>query len=210
LIRRCNELGKPVITATQMLESMIKAPVPTRAEVSDVANAIIDGTDAIMLSEETTLGEFPVQAVEVMSRVAIQVEQSLIREQLLDTPKEVMQTSAESITASAVRNADRVGAKFLVSFTESGKSSRSISRHKPAQPIYVFTPNEVTFRQSILSWGTTPVLVKRTTDFNEVAEVVRNHFLKNKIAKKGDKVVMASALPFGKATETNMMLIETL
>ncbi len=97
-----------------------------------------------------------------------------------------------------------------MSFTESGKSARSISRHKPAQPIYVFTPNEVTFRQSILSWGTTPVLVQRTTDFNEVAEIVRSHFLKAKLAKKGDKVVMASALPFGKSTETNMILVETL
>ncbi|HEU5114227.1 MAG TPA: pyruvate kinase [Candidatus Paceibacterota bacterium] len=210
LIRKCNELGKPVITATQMLESMIKAPVPTRAEVSDVANAILDGTDAIMLSEETTLGEFPVQAVEVMSKVALQVEANLLKEQLLDTPAGTLQTSAESITASAVRNADRVGAKFLVSFTLSGKSARSISRHKARQPLFVFTPDEVTFRQSILSWGTNPVLVKKTNDFNEVAKIVRDHFLKEKLAKKGDKVVMASALPFGKGTETNMMLIETL
>ncbi|MBX4209117.1 pyruvate kinase [Candidatus Parcubacteria bacterium] len=210
LIRKCNEAGKPVITATQMLESMIKAPVPTRAEVSDVANAIIDGTDAVMLSEETTLGDFPVQAVEVMAKVALQIESSLIEKQLLDTPAGTLLTSAESVTLSAVKNADRVAAKYLVSFTEGGKSARSISRHKPTQPIFVFTPNEVTYRQSILSWGTTPVLVKRTTDFNEVAKIVREHFLKSKLAKKGDKVVMASALPFGKGTETNMILVETL
>ncbi len=211
LIRKCNELAKPVITATQMLESMIKAPVPTRAEVSDVANAIIDGTDAVMLSEETTLGDFPVQAVEVMTKVAEQVEGGrLVGEKLLQTVPGMIYTSGESVTASAVKNADRVGAKFLVSFTESGKSARHISRHKPAQPIIVFTPNEVTFRQSILSWGTTPVMVKRTADFNEVAKVVREHFLKNKLAKKGDKVVMASALPFGKNTETNLVLVETL
>jgi pyruvate kinase len=210
LIKKCNELGLPVITATQMLESMIKTPVPTRAEVSDVANAIIDGTDAVMLSEETTLGDYPVKAVEVMARVAVQVEASLVKKQLLDPVPEKIYSSGESVTASAVKNADRVGAKYLVSFTERGYSARMISRHKPSQPIYVFTPNEVTYRQSILSWGTHPVLMKRTTDFNEVAKIVREHFLKSKLAKKGDKVVMASALPFGKATETNMLLVETL
>ncbi|MDE1875145.1 MAG: pyruvate kinase [Patescibacteria group bacterium] len=210
LIRKCNEAGKPVITATQMLESMIKAPVPTRAEVSDVANAILDGTDAVMLSEETTLGEFPVQAVEVMNKVALQVENDLLKKRFMSLSEGELQTSAESVTASAVRTADRVGAKYLVSFTMGGKSARSISRHRPSQHIFVFTPNEVTYRQSILTWGTTPVLVKRTTDFNEVADIVRQHFLKNKLAKRGDKIVMASALPFGKNTETNMLLIETL
>lgn len=210
LIRKCNERGLPVITATQMLESMIKAPVPTRAEVSDVANAILDGTDAVMLSEETTLGDFPVQAVQVMAKVAAETEKGMVKAQLLDAPTGVTIASGHSVTLSAVKNAHRTGAKFLVSFTESGRSARSMSRHKPEQPIYVFTPNEVTFRQSILSWGTTPVLVKRTADFNEVAKIVREYFLKAKLAKKGDRVVMASALPFGKGTETNMLLIETL
>ncbi len=210
LIRKCNELGKPVITATQMLESMIKAPVPTRAEVSDIANAILDGTDAVMLSEETTLGDFPVQAVEIMSKVALQTEATFMKKQFMTAPEGMIYTSAESATFSAVKSADRVGAKYLVSFTMSGRSARSISRHKPTQPIYVFTPNEVTLRQAILSWGTRPVLVKNTDDFNEIARIVRDHFLKSKLAKKGDKVVMASALPFGKGTETNMIVIETL
>ncbi len=210
LIRKCNELGKPVITATQMLESMIKSPVPTRAEVSDVANAILDGTDAVMLSEETTLGEYPVQAVEVMSRVALQVEENLLKKQLLNDTPGVVQGIGESVTASAVRTADRVGAKFLVSFTMSGYSTRMISRHKPAQPIVVFTPNEVTYRQSILSWGTRPVLIEKTNDFNQVVKIVRDHFLKTKIAKKGDRVVLASGLPFGKLIETNLIVVETL
>ncbi len=207
LIRKCNEASKPVITATQMLESMIKSPVPTRAEVSDVANAIIDGTDAIMLSEETTLGDYPVHAVEVMAKVAVETEKTLpVRAHHDITPE----TTSESITTSAVRTAQRVEAKYLVSFTQSGRSSRSISRHKPHQMIFVFTPNEVTYRQSILSWGTFPVMVGKTTDFNEVASIVRDYFLKSKLAKRGDKVVMASALPFGKSTETNMLLVEAL
>src|SRR5690606_26401215 len=113
-------------------------------------------------------------------------------------------------TASAVKTADRVGAKFIVSFTESGRSARTLSRYKPNQPIYVFTPNEVTFRQTMLSFGTKSVHIKRTDDFNEVTKIVREYFLKNKLAKKGDKVVIASALPFGKSTETNMVLVETL
>ncbi len=210
LIRKCNERGIPVITATQMLESMIKSPVATRAEVSDVANAILDGTDAIMLSEETTLGDYPIKAVEVMSRVAVQIETELLNKQLLALPEYGVKSVSESITASAVKTADRVGAKFLVSFTESGRSARTLSRYKPTQPIYVFTPNEVTFRQSILSFGTIPVSMERTDDFNKVTQVVRDYFLKAKLAKKGDKVVIASALPFGKSTETNMVLVETL
>ena len=209
LIRKCNERGLPVITATQMLESMIKAPVATRAEVSDIANAIIDGTDAVMLSEETTLGDFPVHAVETMARVAREVETGLIPTRASHRPNG-SETTSESITTSAVSTANRVGAKFLVSFTMSGRSARAISSHKPVQPIIVFTPNEVTFRQSILSWGTFPVLVEKTTDFNQITSIVRGFFLQKKIAKKGDKVVMASALPFGKSTETNMLLVETI
>jgi len=210
LIRKCNERGLPVITATQMLESMINAPVPTRAEVSDVANAILDGTDAVMLSEETTLGSFPVEAVELMSRVAQEIESEILDNHIKARPEYKTVSIADSITASAVRTADRVEAKFLVSFTMSGTSSRLISRHKPIQDIIVFTPNDVTYRQSILSWGTTPVMVKKTTDFNEITKEVRNYFLKSKTGKKGDKVVMASALPFGKSTVVNMLLVETL
>lgn len=210
LIRKCNERGMPVITATQMLESMIKAPVPTRAEVSDVANAILDGTDAIMLSEETTLGDFPVEAVSLMSRVAIQAESEILGTAMQARPEYKVMNVADSITSSAVRTAARIGAKFLASFTMSGTSARLISRHKPPQEIIVFTPSEVTFRQSLLSWGTTPVLVEKTTDFNEVAESVRQHLLKGKIGKKGDQVVMASALPFGKGSAVNMLLVETL
>lgn len=213
LIRKCNERGMPVITATQMLESMIQSPVATRAEVSDIANAILDGTDAVMLSEETTLGKYSVEAVSVMSKVAREVEEGLIHEQFFSTG-EIHPSSpfgiGESVTASAVRTSDRVGAKYLVSFTNSGQSSRMLSRYKPEQPIYVFTPNEITFRQSMLSWGTRPVLVKKTTDFSEVLDLVRGYFLKSKLAKKGEKVVIATSQPFGKGLETNMLLVETI
>lgn len=212
IIKKCNEAGKPVITATQMLESMIKSPVPTRAEVSDVANAILDGTDAIMLSEETTLGDYPVKAVEVMVRVARRVENDLLHKQLLngDRHTDTVLSVGQSTSASAVRTADRVGATYLVSLTESGYSSRMISRHKPSQPIIVLTPNQKTFNKSILSFGTNPVLIKRFKNFTEVLKIVRDYCLKNKLAKKGEKVVIASGMPFGKVIETNMVLVETL
>lgn len=212
IIHKCNIAGIPVITATQMLESMIKAPVPTRAEVSDVANAILDGTDAIMLSEETTLGEFPVKAVEVMVRVAKRVEGDFLHRQFLNGDHRMGQIKnvGESITASSVRTADRVGAKYIVAFSLSGMTGRMISRHKPIQPIYVFTPNEEAFNKSILSFGTHPVLIKKTTNFNTVVKVVGSYFLKNKLASKGEKVVVVASLPFGKMKETNLLYVETL
>jgi pyruvate kinase len=212
IIHMCNVAGKPVITATQMLESMIKAPVPTRAEVSDVANAILDGTDAIMLSEETTLGDFPVKSVQVMSRIAKRVEGGFLHRQFLNTDARVgeLKKVGESVTASAVRTADRVGAKYLVSFTMSGYSARMMSRHKPTQPIFVFTPNENTFRKTALTFGTHPVLLKKKISFEEAMKEVRAYFIKTKRAVKGDKIVMASGMPFGKSIETNLLLVETV
>ena len=212
IIKKCNAAGKPVITATQMLESMIKSPVPTRAEVSDVANAILDGTDAIMLSEETTLGDFPLQAVEVMTRVAKHVESDFLHKQLLnhDRSTDMVLPVGQSVTASAVKTADRVGAKFLISLTESGYSARMLSRYKPTQPILVFTPNKDTYNRSILSFGTYPVLLERFRDLGPVLKVIRAFCLKNKLAKKGDMVVIASGMPFGKVIGTNMLLVETI
>ncbi|MEI6480343.1 MAG: pyruvate kinase [bacterium] len=211
IIKKCNEAGKPVITATQMLESMIKSPVPTRAEVSDVANAIIDGTDAIMLSEETTLGDFPLEAVEVMNRVAVSIEATITNHQLLravlHTP---LQQVGESVTASVVKTADRIGAKYVVALTNSGTSARLISRFKPNQPVIVFTPNESTFRQTILSSGTYPVLVDKFAHLSDAIKVIRQFFIKKKLVKTGDKIVIATGSPFGKNIETNMMVVETM
>lgn len=211
IIKKCNEAGKSVITATQMLESMIKSPVPTRAEVSDVANAIIDGTDAVMLSEETALGDYPVEAVQLMSRVSVSIEATLTNHQLLravlHTP---LQQVGESVTASVVKTADRIDAKYIVALTQSGNSARQISRFKPNQPVIVFTPNEVTFRQSILSSGTYPVLVEKFVHLSDAVKVIRQFFIKKKMVKPGDKIVIASGSPFGKNIETNMMLVETI
>jgi pyruvate kinase len=185
--------------------------VPTRAEVSDVANAILDGTDAIMLSEETTLGDFPIEAVEMMSKVAKRVEADLMHKQLLSNGKDQSAKSVgECVNASAVRTADRLNAKYLVSFTGSGYSARMMSRHKPNQLIFVFTPNEVTYNKACLSFGCVPVSTGWFKDYNVMLKEIRNYFLKKKLAFKGDKVVIASGMPFGKVVETNMIVVETL
>ena len=211
IIKKCNQWAKPVITATQMLESMIDSPVPTRAEVSDIANAILDGTDAIMLSEETTLGKYPVEAVKVMTRVAKHTENDYIHKQLLsDHERGERRSVADSITASAVKTADRVGAKYIVSLTETGRSARRMSRHRPDHFIIVMTPNKFTFQKSILYFGCEPVHIKKFKTFLEALEVVREYCFKNKMAVVGDKIVIATGLPFDENTETNMLIVETL
>ncbi len=214
LIRKCNALGKPVITATQMLESMIKAPVPTRAEVSDVANAIIDGTDAIMLSEETTLGDFPIESVQMMSRIANKTEESSFYHEAVQARRMTRTGKAESgvdaITSEVVDIADRIGAKCIVALTHSGFTSAMIARFRPTQPLVVFTTDEVTARQSILTFGTIPVVDKKFKTLNEALTDIKKYVVKAKLATKGDSIVIAGGLPFEKMKTTNTVMVETI
>lgn len=209
LIQKCNALGKPVITATQMLESMIKSPVPTRAEVSDVANAIIDGTDAIMLSEETTLGEFPVEAVEMMTRIALRVEKEVYT---ADTIAEYDDSHGvtDVVSQSAVLASHELDARFIVALTASGRTARMLARYKPAERIVAITFSDVVANQIMLSFGCYPVVVNKLTATEEILPLVRKAALDNKIAAKGDRVVIVSGMPFGKIKETNMMLVEVI
>ncbi len=212
IIKKCNVAGKPVITATQMLESMINSPVPTRAEVSDVANAILDGTDAIMLSEETTLGQFPVKAVEVMTKVAQKIEGDYLHREL--SMKRKFENNpdgiAESITNEAVDVADNVEAKKIVVLTNSGYTARMISRLKPVQPILALTPNARTYRKLVLSSGVQPILIEKFSTLTEVLALTRSYLLKSKKTVKGDNVVVVAGMPFGKSIATNMILVETI
>lgn len=208
IINKCNLAGKPVITATQMLESMIKSPVPTRAEVSDIANAILDGTDAIMLSEETTLGEFPLEAVEVMSRVAIRTEKDFLHEQLLSSKERMNPSSISgSIAAYAVRTAKHIGARYIISFTNSGYSSRLVSRHRPHLPILAFTPFEHTYRKLVLSFGVWPFMMDNHGTLEDAIGKIDGILKKNKLVKKGDNVVITCGRPFGK-NRTNTLTVE--
>lgn len=209
LIQKCNALGKPVITATQMLESMIKTPVPTRAEVSDIANAIIDGTDAIMLSEETTLGDFPVEAVQMMTRIALRVEKDVYT---TDTIAEYDDSHGvtDVTSQSAVLASHEVEARFIVALTESGRTARMLARYRPAERIIAMTTSKSTAQKLSLSFGCYPIVVEKFSTVPEVLTLVRKVALKEKIAAKGDKVVIVAGMPFGKIQETNTMIIETI
>lgn len=209
IIRKCNNAGKPVITATQMLESMIHSPVPTRAEVSDVANAIFDGTDAIMLSEETTLGEYPVEAVNMMSKIAEEVESQSPEIGIVHMTGPEADIE-DSLTTSLVRTAHDVGAKAIVALTETGLTARIVSRHKPDPVIIAFSPSERTCNQLCLSYGCIPVQVERYKTLQEVFAIIRKYCVSEKIAKKGDRVVVAAGAPFNKKVPTNMILVETI
>ncbi len=205
IIDKCNQAGKPVITATQMLESMIKSPVPTRAEVSDVANSILDGTDAVMLSEETTLGDYPVQAVTVMVDVALRVE-GMRRKKKISGGGDVVEV-VDAVSGSVVYVADKTDAKAIIALTESGFTARMISRFKPSQPIIVMSPYERVCKQMALSYGCYPVLIKPFKYVGQVTEHVDKFMIKNKLTRKGDKVVIAAGVPFGKVGGTNMLFV---
>lgn len=210
IIKKANEAGKPVVTATQMLESMIKSPVPTRAEVSDIANAILDGTDAIMLSEESTLGDYPIAAVEMMSSIALKVENSEHHAEMLWGMHAHHIGVGHSITLATMEAAEKVDAKYIVALTEYGYAARMVSRNRGHQPILVVTPNPVLFNQSCLMYGCYPVMHEKYKSFDEALTKVRPMLVKEKLVKKGDKIVIVSGAPFGKTEESNVMLIETI
>lgn len=209
IIHKCNSAGKPVITATQMLESMVKNPVPTRAEISDIANAIIDGTDAIMLSEETTLGDFPIAAVEIMTRVALRVEKEVFTRDTI-AEYEVSHGITDVISQSAVRAAHNVGASLIVALTRGGRTPRMISRYRPAEMVLALTDNKDSLNKLVISYGCYPILVPTFKTTDEIMDIVRNTTLDNNLVKKGDKVVIVAGMPFGKINETNFILVETL
>lgn len=209
LIRRCNEVGKPVITATQMLESMIKNPVPTRAEVSDIANAIIDGTDAIMLSEETTLGEYPVEAVKMMTKVAERIENEVYTR---DTIAEYDESHGVSdvVSQSAVRAAHNVGAKLIVALTRSGRTARMLARYRPAERILALSDKQEDINKLMLTFGCYCMTAHTFKTVDEILKSVRTATTERGLLNKGDKVVIVAGMPFGAASETNMILVETL
>lgn len=213
IIEKCNAVGRPVITATQMIESMMENPVPTRAEVSDIANAVLDGTDAIMLSGETALGEYPIEVVEVMSRVVEKIENSDRHEEMVSNKKTYDEEHPQmhnAVTDGAVDAAESLGVKLIIALTTTGRTARLISRYKPKQRIIAFTPDQKTFNKLVLNYGVTPVLTKTFSKHSEVLDQVRKYCLESKLAKKGDRVVVVSSMPLGKASDTNMMLVHEI
>ena len=212
LIQKCNQMGKPVITATQMLESMINSPVPTRAEVSDVANAILDGTDAIMLSEETTLGQFPVKAVQMMTKIAERIERDSHYREMVSSRKycDPIKRTSDALGNGAIEVAKECGAKLIVALTDGGFAARMISRYKPEQKILALTPKESTRNQLALSYGCVPILCQKFGELNHVILEAKKIALKSGLAVKGEKVVIIFGLPLGKSGGTNSLTVETL
>jgi pyruvate kinase len=212
IIQKCNQAGKPVITATQMLESMINSPVPTRAEVSDIANAILDGTDAIMLSEETTLGQYPVKAVHMMSKIAERIEKDPHYRDMVTSRKysDPVKRTSDALGNGALEVAKEAGAKLIVALTERGFSARMISRYKPEQKIIALTPNEKTRNWLALSYGCVPVVCEKFGEITHVISEAKAIALEHKFAKVGDKIVIVFGFPLGQLGGTNSLIVETL
>ncbi|NTW45838.1 MAG: pyruvate kinase [Candidatus Moranbacteria bacterium] len=209
IVQMSRELGKPVIVATQMLESMINSPVPTRAEVSDVANAILDGADAVMLSEETTLGKYPVEAVSMMSKVAMEVEAAPYTRPVINGDELDLDSVAESVSEAVEFVAYSVDAKAIVALSQSGFTMRAISRYRPDQPIVVLTPDERTVRRACLSYGCYGYHVDSFKEISEAVAEASAILKKEKYAKKGDRFVVSGGAPLGKGGETNFVMVRT-
>lgn len=207
IIKKCNEAGKPVIVATQMLESMISSPVPTRAEVSDVANAIFDGADAVMLSEESALGKYAKEAVTMMAHIATQVEGEIGTHRRLKVHSNDI---VDSVSSSVVHNAEDVKAKLIVALTETGSTPRMIARYKPQQPVVVLTPHEHVARQAQLVFGCYPVLIKSFSGSTQLINTIGPLLIKNALATKRDRIVVSAGVPFGTPGTTNMLMILTI
>ena len=207
IIELCNKKGKPVITATQMLESMILEPRPTRAEASDVANAIIDGTDAIMLSGETAMGNFPVKAVEMMDRIARDVEAKI--EFRIYPPCDHSDILALSHAVSTMDSV--VGPSCIMVLTASGRSAQAVAANRPKSPVFALTTHEQVFHALNLLWGVKPLLIHEHPDsFEEMISMAESTLLKKNYAKSGDKILFLGGVPAHHAGGTNFIKIHTL
>jgi len=211
IIKRCNFVGKPVITATQMLMSMVSGPQPTRAEVTDVANAILDGTDAIMLSEETAVGNYPLEAVETMNKIALRVEKAIDYEKILsERSLSVKPTNPDAISHATCQVALDLKAKAIVTFTLSGSTARMVSRYRPPVPIIAASTQDSTVRKLALSWGVYPFKSEELENTDDMIEKSRKVALATRLVKKGDKIIITAGIPFKIPGTTNLLKVETL
>lgn len=210
IIRACNEAGKPVITATQMLESMILHPRPTRAETSDVANAIIDGTDAVMLSGETASGAYPVEAVKTMVKIALDVEKSGLWRLPSAVDHQQRQSVAAAVAEAACHAAAAVNARGIVVFTQSGSTAALIAKNRPQLPIIAFAPSEEIRRRLALYWGVRSLPVGAMSNTDQQIALVDETLLTSGVGRKGDVVVITMGVPIGSHGSTNLMKVHTL
>lgn len=211
MIEKCNRVGKPVITATQMLDSMQRNPRPTRAEASDVANAIFDGTDAIMLSGETAAGKYPVESVQTMSRIAERAESALRYREIFTKQAEAQQTTVTEAISQAVANSSLdLNAKAIVTSTESGYTARMVSKYRPKSPIIAVTPVEQVRRRLQLVWGVITVDGKSASTIDEMVDIAVQGAIHSGIVRLGDTVIITAGVPVGRSGTTNLIKIHNI
>ena len=209
MIRKCNELGKPVITATQMLDSMIRNPRPTRAEVTDVANAIYDGTDAIMLSGETAAGKYPVEAVKTMSLIAETTEKDIdYISRFKKRADERNSSITDAISHATVTTAHDLNAVAILTVTKGGTTARTLSKFRPNCPIIALTTDETTYHQLSLSWGIRAGVIEEKTNTDELIRHALERSVELGYLKKGDLVVITAGVPLGMSGTTNLLKVE--
>jgi pyruvate kinase len=206
LIEKTNRMGKPVITATQMLESMTEHLRPTRAEATDVANAVIDGTDALMLSAETSVGKYPLEALAMMDRIIRRTEAELqVKSSYVHG-----RSFSEAVAEAAARAAEDIGARHIVAFTQSGFTARLLSKCRPSVPIVAFTPSEEVLKRMSLYWGVSPKLMRPLRSTDEVFQAVEAALLREKMAKRGDSVVITASTPILGEGKTNLIKLHRI
>jgi len=210
IIRKCNEYGKPVITATQMLDSMIREPRPTRAEATDVANAVFDGTDAVMLSGETSAGNFPMEAVRTMVSIVKMAESQIgVIERKLNY-KSIRDDFTDSIAEAACSLVKYVEASFIVTITNTGTTSRALSKYRPMVPIYALTESEFVARKLDLVWGVIPVEVESLSETDAMLSQVSDILKTNSLASSNDTYVLTAGTPLLARGTTNTLRIEKI
>jgi len=207
IIRKTNEAGKPVITATQMLRSMVDLPIPTRAEATDIANAVLDGTDALMLSEETAVGKYPVRVVRTMAKIAAEAEKIYPYKRYADFSAKTLQ---DSLAKSACNLSREIKVKAIVPFTRTGATAIAVAKYRPPVPIYAVTHDERVFRRLNLVWGVVPLL---TTPANSTDRIIEESIKVAKLrgfVKKGDRIIVLAGAPSGIPGTTNLMRVVTV
>ncbi|MBU6428858.1 MAG: pyruvate kinase [Cyanobacteria bacterium REEB65] len=210
IIRCCNLEGKPVITATQMLDSMIHNPRPTRAEASDVANAILDGTDAVMLSNETAAGQYPVEAVEMMTRIVLQTERSIQPVERPELQAHYVRPVQDAIAHAATAMAPELGAAAIITATHSGSSARMVSKYRPSCPVIAASISDQVCRQLALVWGVVPVYVPEMSSVEELFKKSISQASAAGLVEDGDVVVLVAGVPLGMPGTTNMIKVEVV
>ncbi|WP_121615132.1 pyruvate kinase [Virgibacillus halodenitrificans] len=211
LIKKCNTAGKPVITATQMLDSMQRNPRPTRAEASDVANAIFDGTDAIMLSGETAAGEYPVESVQTMHNIAVKAETGLDHNSILkDRSKHVDMTITDAISQSVTHSAMNLAVSAIITPTESGHTARMISKYRPQAPIIAVTFSDIVNRRLSLVWGVHAVMGGKAHSTDEMLDIAIDRGLSTGLVEHGSRVIITAGVPVGESGTTNLMKVHVI